>query len=166
MTHPPKDPSLEPSARFRREVPRRDFLGLAALWSFLTTGVVMTMGALRLPMPSLFPETGAKFRIGPPDRFPPGSRTRLPERGILVLRDEKGFRALDLVCTHLGCITRTEPDGSFACPCHGSRFDAEGNVVRGPAPSRLRFLAISRAPNGDLVVDRGTAVGPDRWTVA
>ena len=103
---------LQASERFRPEVPRRDFLGLAALWSFLSTGVVMLAGALRLPMPSVFPETGSKFRIGPPDRFPPGSAVKLAERNVLVLRDERGFRALSLICTHLGFITSREPGGS------------------------------------------------------
>lgn len=153
---------LQASERFRPEVPRRDFLGLAALWSFLSTGVVMLAGALRLPMPSVFPETGSKFRIGPPDRFPPGSAVKLAERNVLVLRDERGFRALSLICTHLGCITSREPGGDFVCPCHGSRFDGEGHVTKGPAPSRLRYLEVSRAPSGDLMVDRDRPVDPER----
>ena len=68
------------SQRFREAVPRRDFLGLTALWSFLSTGVVMLAGALRLPMPSVFPETGSKFRIGPPTRYPRGTAVRIPDR--------------------------------------------------------------------------------------
>ncbi len=156
---------LHESPRFRREVQRRDFLGLAALWSFLTTGLVMAAGALRLPMPSVFPETGSKFRIGPPDRFPVGSATRIEGRNVLVLRDAEGFRALSLVCTHLGCIVQRRENGSFACPCHGSRFDAEGRVTQGPAPSRLRYLEVSRAPSGDLLVDQDRQVDPDHRLV-
>jgi hypothetical protein len=95
------------SERFQPEVQRRDFLGLAALWSFLSTGVVMLAGALRLPMPSIFPESGSKFRIGPPDRFPPGSSTRLAERNVLVTRDERGFRAASPV---------TRPPASSCAP--------------------------------------------------
>lgn len=161
---PPQPPTqeIEASRRFAPDVERRDFLGLAALWSFVTTGLVMAAGALRLPMPSVFPETGAKFKIGPPDRFPRGA-TLLRERNVLVLRDERGFRAMSLVCTHLGCITAHGPDGGFVCPCHGSRFDEEGNVVQGPAPSALRYLVMTRAPNGDLQIDRGQATGSDRY---
>lgn len=153
---------LQESPRFRREVERRDFLGLAALWSFITTGLVMAAGALRLPMPSVFPETGSKFRIGPPDRFPLGSATRIEGRNVLILRDREGVRALSLVCTHLGCIVQRQENGNFTCPCHGSRFDAEGRVVQGPAPSRLRYLEVSRAPSGDLVVDQDRQVDPSR----
>lgn len=149
---------LHGSERFKPAVERRDFLGLAALWSFIGTGVVMLAGALRLPMPSVFPETGSKFRIGPPDRYPPGSAVKIAERNVLVLRDERGFRALSLICTHLGCITGHEANGEFVCPCHGSRFDAEGRVTKGPAPSALRYLEVSRAPSGDLMIDRDRPV--------
>ncbi len=153
---------LQESERFASEVPRRDLLGLAAFWSFIGTGVVMVAGALRLPMPSVFPETGSKFRIGKPDRYAVGSSTRISDRNVLVLRDGGGFRALSLVCTHLGCISQREESGAFVCPCHGSRFDATGKVVEGPAPSPLRYLEVSRMPSGDLVVDRDRPVPPDR----
>ena len=42
-------------------------------------------------------------------------------------------------CTHLGCVPIGH-SGNFegwACPCHGSQFDAVGRVRRGPAPTNL-----------------------------
>ena len=150
--------SLSESERFAERRERRDFLGLAALWSFLGTGVVMLAGALRLPMPSVFPETGTRFRIGKPERFPPGTTTRIEARNLLVIHDAGGIRALSLVCPHLGCITHRETDESFTCPCHGSRFDSAGRVIQGPAPGPMRYLAVTRAPNGDLMVDEESPV--------
>jgi len=161
MNHPPENATLDQGRRFAKPIRRRDLLGLGALWSFLVTGFAMAAGVLRLPMPSVFPETGSRFRIGPPDRFPTGA-TPMNERNLLVLRDSAGIRALSRVCTHLGCITQREPEGpGFVCPCHGSRFDGEGKVVQGPAPSGLRYHEVSRAPNGDLFVDQDRTVPPE-----
>jgi nitrite reductase/ring-hydroxylating ferredoxin subunit len=50
------------------------------------------------------------------------------------------FNAFTTICTHAGC-TVSEFDTSnsqFVCPCHGSRFDLNGQVVQGPAPSALK----------------------------
>jgi len=40
------------------------------------------------------------------------------------------------LCTHLGCVPTKKPEGWF-CPCHGSRYDNSGRVLRGPAPKNL-----------------------------
>jgi menaquinol-cytochrome c reductase iron-sulfur subunit len=41
-------------------------------------------------------------------------------------------------CTHLGCAYRWEAArNEFSCPCHGSRFGKEGEVLAGPASRPL-----------------------------
>ena len=44
---------------------------------------------------------------------------------------------LDLTCTHLRCRVAPVEGGGFSCPCHGSRYDATGRPVSGPAPKPL-----------------------------
>lgn len=44
---------------------------------------------------------------------------------------------LDGRCTHAGCPVARSEEG-FACPCHGGRYDAQGNVLSGPPPKALR----------------------------
>ena len=42
---------------------------------------------------------------------------------------------LNAVCTHLGCVVPwNKAENKFKCPCHGSQYNAEGKVIRGPAP--------------------------------
>lgn len=41
-------------------------------------------------------------------------------------------------CTHLGCAYHwQDSERQFQCPCHGSRFSADGRVLGGPAPRPL-----------------------------
>lgn len=45
---------------------------------------------------------------------------------------------LNAICTHLGCVVPWNTSANkFMCPCHGSQYNAEGKVVRGPAPLSL-----------------------------
>jgi Rieske Fe-S protein len=61
-----------------------------------------------------------------------------------VYRDEEGtVIARSAVCTHVGCIVRwNATETSWDCPCHGSRFDVQGNVLNGPARSPLATAEI------------------------
>ncbi|MCK6473603.1 MAG: Rieske (2Fe-2S) protein [Planctomycetes bacterium] len=145
--------SIPNEGRFAKPVERRDFLGLAALGSFCLTSAAAILGSLKLPMPSVLPEADSRIKIGPPDRFAPGSATNFPERSLWVHRDGSGIYAISAICTHLGCVTKREKDGSFHCPCHGSKFAADGTVTGGPAPKGLEYLKVSRLPSGELVVD-------------
>jgi len=56
-----------------------------------------------------------------------------------VYRDENGnLYAFSAICPHLGCVVRWDGcEKTWDCPCHGSRFDALGCVLNGPAISDL-----------------------------
>ena len=58
---------------------------------------------------------------------------------VAVHRDESGqLHKLTAICPHLGCVVAwNSTEQTWDCPCHGSRFSAEGRVYQGPANSDL-----------------------------
>jgi glycine/D-amino acid oxidase-like deaminating enzyme/nitrite reductase/ring-hydroxylating ferredoxin subunit len=69
-----------------------------------------------------------------------GAIIRRGLKKIAVYRDESGtVHELSAVCRHLGCIVDWNSlEKTWDCPCHGSRYDARGHVIMGPANSDLR----------------------------
>ena len=58
---------------------------------------------------------------------------------LIVTGEEAiGSYGLNAICTPLGCVVPWDSGANqFICPCHGSRYDDTGKVVRGPAPLSL-----------------------------
>lgn len=98
-----------------------------------------------------------RFSIGKPEDFPPGARVSLDARRVCIVRDGDKIAAISTTCTHLGCIVSVSETG-FACPCHGSRYDQDGNVTGGPAPRALPWYQVSLAPNGEVEVDKDAEI--------
>ncbi len=72
---------------------------------------------------------------------------------LYVRQTDQGVEALSSRCTHLGCTVRYEPaTRRFPCPCHGSVFDLEGQVLHGPAERPLERYPV-RVVNGHLYVE-------------
>lgn len=140
-------------------VARRDFLGLAALWSAVAALAVAAVGALRLPRAAVVPVPSRKFRVTLPETLAAGEPFSPPGRSVAVFRDASGVWAVSTICTHLGCIVKQEGAG-FACPCHGSQFKLDGAVTKGPAPKALPWLAVSSAGGGSYLVDESQTVAP------
>ncbi len=58
---------------------------------------------------------------------------------VAVYRDPAGaLHAVSAVCTHMGCtVTWNTAETTWDCPCHGSRFTCDGEVIQGPAVKDL-----------------------------
>jgi Rieske Fe-S protein len=86
---------------------------------------------------------------------------------VVVARDADGVYAMSGVCTHAGCLLA---DGSgmiaagLSCPCHGSLFDGDGNVTRGPAGAPLQHYQVTIAPDGAITVEGGRPVSASTRT--
>ena len=154
----PEDPE-ETAAEERQETTRRDFLsriGVAACATAAAGSAVVTLDYLK---PKVLFEPPTRFRAGKALDYPEGIVRLNREQKAYVLGAPGGVYAVSAVCTHLGCITRFLSDEkAIACPCHGSRFDLEGNVVHGPAPRPLPWLEVQMDPAGNLVVDTAVVI--------
>jgi Rieske Fe-S protein len=71
-----------------------------------------------------------------------GAILRKGLKKIAVYRDEEGkLTRLSATCPHLMCIVHwNSAETTWDCPCHGSRFSAEGKVLNGPANVDLEAL--------------------------
>ena len=96
-----------------------------------------------------------------PELTTPGGFLKIAPEGhddpILVLVLQGGdFAALSPICTHRGCTVGIE--GTLVvCPCHGSTYNREGRVLKGPAQRPLSRYAHRVTADGELVIDLGSA---------
>ncbi len=161
---------------------RREFLFRVGTGAGVVAIAYQGAASLRSLVPNVSYDAPTTVKLGAPADFPDGLKF-LPDQRLFVFRNGQTFHAVSAVCTHLGCTTRAEalpqPETKqvggatlrmthrFQCPCHGSKYDGEGNNVAGPAPRPLAWYHLSlAADDGQLVVDLAQEVGHDfRLTV-
>jgi 3-phenylpropionate/trans-cinnamate dioxygenase ferredoxin reductase subunit len=66
---------------------------------------------------------------------------------LAVFKDEQGYlHALSPRCTHMGCtVDWNDAERTWDCPCHGSRYSVEGDVLQGPAAKPLPLVHVKGA---------------------
>jgi len=130
--------------RFHLGITRRIFL------DFLTKGILgVSVGSLLYPL--------VRYLIPPSKRSTKNSgivevdaaeiavgKSKIinyRETPTIVIRTTDGIFALSAVCTHLGCIVQWDDKSQeIVCPCHGAKYDLNGNVKSGPAPKPLNIV--------------------------
>lgn len=132
---------------------RRSFLGIAwggSLAVLLGQAVIALLNYLRPVASGGF---GGQVYAGKVEEFAINSVNRILAGRFFIVRSPEGFLALWQKCTHLGCaVPWVEEEGQFHCPCHGSLFDRNGEVLGGPAPRPLDTFPVT-VRSGEVWVD-------------
>lgn len=125
-------------------------LGLSGALSMF--GLVKFLGYQSAPLQPV------RFTLKTPAEYAEGSVTGVPEARAYILRDAKGLYAISAICTHLGC-TVNKAGENFECPCHGSKYNGGGYLLKGPATAPLDRLELTLSTDGKVVVDTSKKVG-------
>jgi len=142
---------------------RRSFSGgfaLAVGWGAfgLTTAVSAGPAFVRFLMPNVLEEPDPRVRVGKLQKYiemePGAVNEDYKPQGIWMIRLEERIAALNIICTHLGCIPNWLPnDRKFKCPCHGSGYRQNGVNFEGPTPRPLERFKVM-VVDGLLIVDK------------
>jgi cytochrome b6-f complex iron-sulfur subunit len=98
------------------------------------------------------------FIAGKVSDFKMGEVVAFRKEKTFVVRLEGGFLAISSVCTHLHCIVNwNELTKRFECPCHGAKFNEQGEVLEGPPPRALDLHKLEVAA-GNVVIDTEVAI--------
>ena len=130
---------------------RRDFLKLTSQALLAASGLLGLGGLFRFLSYQTGQPPPTKFDLGPAANYLPGSRTVMLNIPAVLLHTKRGYSALSMACTHLNCTVDAKETG-FACPCHGSKFDMQGALLRGPAQKPLRSLRVEQTAEGKLIL--------------
>ena len=138
----------------KTDLSRRDFIKLSTR-TLLGLGAILGLGGL-VRYFSYEPDQGppSVFDMGDAGSFPAGSRTIRGEVPAVIINQNGFIVAFSLTCTHLGCtIEENKESGTgFTCPCHGSAFDKNGKMLKGPAQEPLKSLRVEITDDNKVMV--------------
>lgn len=96
---------------------------------------------------------GLRASLGQVDDIPVGGAvaSSAPDgtKVLLTRPTEDDVQAFSSVCPHEGCTVAPD-DGQLSCPCHGSQFELNGDLKRGPARTGLTAFPV-RVVDGQVL---------------
>jgi len=80
---------------------------------------------------------------------------------MLMKKTDGSVSAISILCTHVCCTCQYDSASTdLYCPCHGSVFDQSGNVLRGPASTKLPSVQLRIDSNGNIFPTKIIGSGP------
>jgi nitrite reductase/ring-hydroxylating ferredoxin subunit len=89
------------------------------------------------------------------------SLTPISDQAVVLGRDAGGLYAMTAICTHAQCNMKDSGSvnaSGMICGCHGSKFDANGGVLSGPASSPLNHLEVMVETDGTITINADNLV--------
>jgi len=128
----------------KRTISRRKLIGYAWIGAVLVVIGELIAGTFAFLWPKKKEGKGEKiFIAGKVNDFKVGDIIYFRKERVYVQRLEQGFIAFSAVCTHLKCIVNwNEVKKMFECPCHGAKFNRNGEVLEGPPPRPLDLFKL------------------------
>jgi cytochrome b6-f complex iron-sulfur subunit len=138
----------------KRAISRRRLIGYAWMGAAVLVVGELIGGTFAFLWPRKKQEKGERvFIAGKVNDFEVGEVIYFRKEKALVQRLEAGFLAFSTVCPHLRCVVNwNEMQKRFECPCHGAKFDRNGEVLEGPPPRPLDLYKL-QIVEGKLVID-------------
>lgn len=147
-------------------LPRREFLSQATLTAVAAVLAACSGGSdgggvtgpAAAPNPEPTPGTSGSSLTVTLGSFPPLATVggiaavgNLGTKPIAVVRTgTASYTALSRICTHAGCDVNVAGNG-FSCPCHGSKFDSQGQATEGPAQAALQRFSVAVSSDGTKI---------------
>lgn len=69
----------------------------------------------------------------------------------IIVNENEGLVVLSARCTHLGCQINKLENDRLICPCHGSQYNLNGNVIKGPAYKNLEKIQAEISVGGKTI---------------
>lgn len=149
---------------------RRSFIVMLVAAGTAFVGALLSVPLVMFATDPLFRKAGAKSwsEVGPASDFADitqpaepiirvesrdGWRLNISQKPVFVMPPiVSAHRVFSSICPHLGCQVEWVGDQRhFFCPCHGSVFEEDGSLLKGPAPRGLDYLD-SKVEEGKLMV--------------
>ncbi len=143
----------------KKRISRRKLLAFAWVGAAVIVVGELIFGTLAFLWPRRKgPKTETVFVAGKVSDFRVGELIPFRKEKAFILRTEGGFLAISAICTHLRCIVNwNEVEKKFECPCHGAKFNQNGEVLEGPPPRPLDLYKL-QIHAGNVVIDRATLI--------
>jgi Rieske Fe-S protein len=144
-----------------KKISRRSFLDRLIVGSMFVSALAVLGSVLTYiypPKKEGGAERAERVKVTSLSELPVGKAKPVVYQGknVMVMHVQAGLFAVDMKCTHLGCMVEWEEGPqTLKCPCHAAFFDYQGKVISGPAPKPLPAYKVEVA--NDIIYVTGLA---------